>query len=575
VSWLDHCVSKICAHRLISTVEILKCYHTSDHFPLSLVLKIDNLTRPVLGTSDCFNNKQHKSIKWTSFSDNDLENYRSNTENLFNNITIPEAVKRCNDVNCDDSSHKLAIDAFYDEIITVMNQSSASLYTFNNKNKYKYQVKGWNDDCRESHKQARDAFKLWSINGKPKNGPVYDIMRRARALFKYSIRACRKRNEKEKSDELANSLDCNDYNSFWKSVNNVCGKKVPTTEVVDSTCGPKNIANMWKDHYEKLFNSPVSHSSAVEDNNFVFNYLKDITVNDQYNEHCFVTPDEIMRSIHSLKSGKSHGHDGICPEHIKFASNIIAVLLSLCFTSCITHGYLPQDMIKTILVPIVKDKTGDVTDKGNYRPIAISTAVSKLFEDVLLKRLNDYMTTTDNQFGFKTHSSTDMCVYSLKEIIELYTSQSSPVFVLFLDASKAFDKVDHSILFRKLINRGVPKCLIRLLVFWYSNQKLCVRWTSVLSSCFSVSNGVKQGGILSPYLFNVYMDNLSVDLSNLQTGCNLNNVCLNHIIYADDLTLIAPSVTALHKLLNTCISYAANNNITFNSKKKCSNVHKT
>jgi hypothetical protein len=177
------------------------------------------------------------------------------------------------------------------------------------------------------------------------------------------------------------------------------------------------------------------------------------------------------------------------------------------------------------------------------------------------------MTTTDNQFGFKTHSSTDMCVYRLKEIIELYTSQSSPVFVLFLDASKAFDKVDHSILFRKLINRGVPKCLIRLLVFWYSNQKLCVRWTSVLSSCFSVSNGVKQGGILSPYLFNVYMDNLSVDLSNLQTGCNLNNVCLNHIIYADDLTLIAPSVTALHKLLNTCISYAANNNITFNSKK--------
>lgn len=369
-------------------------------------------------------------------------------------------------------------------------------------------------------------------------------------------------------DELANNLDCNDYNTFWKSVNNVCNKKGSATETVNGVCGPVNIANMWKDHYINLFNSSAIKNSVDKDNIFVSNYISkmsDDISND--NEHCCVKPEEVLNSIHSLKCGKAAGHDDICPEHIKFASNLISVLLSICFTSCITHGYLPQDMIKTILVPIIKNKSGDVNDKGNYRPIAISTAVSKILEDILLKRLKDYLVTTDNQFGFKKHSSTDMCVYSLKEIIEMYNSQSSPVFVLFLDASKAFDKVEHFTLFRKLINRGVPRCLIRLLLFWYKNQMLCVRWAGKVSSCFHVLNGVKQGGILSPYLFNVYMDDLSVDLSNMQTGCNLNNVCLNHIIYADDLTLLAPSVTALHKLIDKCLLYAANHNITFNSKK--------
>ena len=73
----------------------------------------------------------------------------------------------------------------------------------------------------------------------------------------------------------------------------------------------------------------------------------------------------------------------------------------------------------------------------------------------------------------------------------------------FLDASKAFDRVTHSILFRKLVDRGVRGYIIRILIYWYSNQCMYVRWAGVLSHGFHVSNGVRQGGILSPYLFNV------------------------------------------------------------------------
>ena len=120
---------------------------------------------------------------------------------------------------------------------------------------------------------------------------------------------------------------------------------------------------------------------------------------------------------------------------------------------------------------------------------------------------------------------------------------------MFLDASKAFDRVNHSLLFDKLLKQGVPGYIVRLLVFWYTNQKMCVRWGNVYSDYFGVSNGVRQGSILSPLLFNLYMDDLSDRLNKLKIGCCINGIVVNHIMYADDLVLIAPSVAGMNKIL--------------------------
>ena len=81
---------------------------------------------------------------------------------------------------------------------------------------------------------------------------------------------------------------------------------------------------------------------------------------------------------------------------------------------CLSHGYLPYALIKTTIVPIVKNKAGDLSDSNNYRPIAIATITSKLLESVLLLKCNDYLTTCDNQFRFKASHGTDMCIYTLK-----------------------------------------------------------------------------------------------------------------------------------------------------------------
>ena len=96
-------------------------------------------------------------------------------------------------------------------------------------------------------------------------------------------------------------------------------------------------------------------------------------------------------------------------------------------------------MLDSVVVPLVKNKNGDLSDKNNYRPIALSSTISKVFENVILHKLEEYLGTTDNQFGFKSGHSTDVCVYPLAELIEHLKRRSTSVYVAFLDASKAFD----------------------------------------------------------------------------------------------------------------------------------------
>ena len=94
-----------------------------------------------------------------------------------------------------------------------------------------------------------------------------------------------------------------------------------------------------------------------------------------------------------------------------------------------------------------------------------------------------------------------------------------------------------------------------------------VRWAGVLSHGFHVSNGVRQGGILSPYLFNVYMDDLSIALNGCHTGYVVDNIPVNHLLYADDLVVFAPSISGLRELLKVCDVFADSHDIKYNPNK--------
>ena len=124
-----------------------------------------------------------------------------------------------------------------------------------------------------------------------------------------------------------------------------------------------------------------------------------------------------------------------------------------------------------------------------------------------------------------------------------------------MDASKAFDRVNHWTLFKKLIDRGMPDVFVRLLVYWYRTQNACVRWSTACSEMFTVSNGVRQGGILSPLFCNVYMDGLSDILCKTECGCTMGGRMINHLMYADDVVILSPSAKGLQRLINICAAY--------------------
>ena len=142
------------------------------------------------------------------------------------------------------------------------------------------------------------------------------------------------------------------------------------------------------------------------------------------------------------------------------------------------------------------------------------------------------------------------------------------VFVTMLDASKAFDRVNFWLLFDKFITRSVPLFIVRILAVWYTLQKMYTRWGNAHSSPFSVSNCVKQGGILLPFLFNVYMDDLSVSLNSCNIWGRIGNIFLNHLSYAVDLCLIHLSSAGMQKLLGICSMYAIDHSLTYNAKNR-------
>ena len=121
-----------------------------------------------------------------------------------------------------------------------------------------------------------------------------------------------------------------------------------------------------------------------------------------------------------------------------------------------------------------------------------------------------------------------------------------------LTMSKAFDKVNHYGLYIKLMKRNLLPIFLRTLINWYSKCCGNVRWDNVLSTCFSMICGVRQGGVLSPVLFAVYVDDIIQRLNDSKLGCFIDDLYLGCIMYADDLILISVSVFILLKMIFIC-----------------------
>ena len=180
---------------------------------------------------------------------------------------------------------------------------------------------------------------------------------------------------------------------------------------------------------------------------------------------------------------------------------------------------------------------------------------------------SDFLSTSKFQFGFKRNSSTSHAVFCLKETINYYCDRGSNVFCSYLDASKAFDRLVHAGLFLKLMSRRMPLIFLDLIIFWYDSLYCRVRWDNEFSEWFPILAGVRQGGILSPDFYSIYVDDLVFILSELGVGCHILNTFVSILLYADDMALLSPSLRGLQRLLLTCEQYCSDWDICLNPKK--------
>ena len=402
------------------------------------------------------------------------------------------------------------------------------------------------------------------VNLAQETSDLYQQMSISRKIFKSKLRACKNMSEQRRADALATALQTDKSTKlFWQKVKRT-KKSSPLPISIDNATGTIDVADHWRSHYESILNS--SAQSGLNDNLFVQNAIgNSSSFHNIPNLLC--TVDLIHILLYKLPLDSSPGADTITAEHLCYCDPSICLHLSIFFNMCLYHNFVPLGCLDTIIVPIVKNANGNWQDSSNYRPIALTSVISKLLEHFILSRIETFLHTTHNQFGFKAQHSTDMCVFLLKQCVSSYIYKGSPIFSVFLDASKAFDKVSHSLLFKKLINRNVPLCFVRLLCFWYKNQTMRVRWGAEVSRSFNVTNGVRQGSVLSPLLFSVYMDQLSYSLNQIATGCCVGDDCLNHLIYADDICCFSPSIEGLQELIDICSDYVHTHEISFNVKK--------
>ena len=353
---------------------------------------------------------------------------------------------------------------------------------------------------------------------------------------------------------------CNARN-FWSEVKKVnkSSKGQSSISSIDGVSGDLPISNLWASKLCGLYNS----QDVTERDNLQANVMSNILSNDLAD--LGVSPDLVLECIGRLKPGKSDG-TSLSSDCFISAAPVITDSLAQLFTAILRHGYVPASLWDCLIVPIPKGhKDPSVSD--NYRSIALAPSLSKILEWVILSQFSEFFLTSDLQFGFKKGMSTSLCTGFVKCVVAQYLTNDSPVYGCFLDLSKAFDLVDHNLLFRRLLDRSLPLPIVRLLMTWYRDQNMRVRWNRTFSDSFSVSNGVRQGGVLSPILFTVYVDELLLQLKQLGVGCHWKHHFVGAVCYADDLSLLAPSQAALRLMLRLCEQFADSHGLRFNASK--------
>ena len=279
--------------------------------------------------------------------------------------------------------------------------------------------------------------------------------------------------------------------------------------------------------------------------------------------------DELSRAISKLKMGKAVGEDCVPNEFLRCSNAGLRLSILHLFNQCLANGVYPWNV--SLVTPL--HKKGDRANPDNYRAIAVSSSIGKLFSNILLERLISYRNIAcpdpPNQLGFCKEAQTADHIFTLNTCISKYLGMKQRVYSCFIDFRKAFDSVSREALIYKLSTLGIQGRFINCMRHMYANSRAKIKLLGKLSQALDVLVGTEQGHPMSPELFKIFLLGLSEDLNECQEALvpELNGVEISHLLWADDLVLLALDGHSLQKLINIVHNFCTKWGLSVNLSK--------
>ena len=450
--------------------------------------------------------------------------------------------------------HSYSVHASYKSICDLI---LSELLPSNNLKPKKCSHPWWNSTLNQLKLDLRQCQKTWL---KQKNNSQLKLS--YQTLQKSFDKAVKKaKSTYRKSQQIQLLHQCKyDSKNFWRNFKQIginSEKKGIPMQVISSDGAtisePDLYLCVWKDYFKSLYNQ----ASIPKDGSLPTLAYTSPNTSDCLELNSTISFDEVDLAVAGINPNKAPGLDKIQGSHLKHP-NLIPLLFSL-FTLCFDSAVVPTAWCSALIHPILKPNTPDPRNPANYRGIALQSTVLKAFCKILNNRVTSWLESnnilSDEQNGFRPDRSCLDHLFVLTSIINNRKLIKLPTFVAFIDLKKAFDSVDRNLLWYSLEHYGINGKFLEILKSLYSNTEYRVRVNGCVSEPFPVSSGVKQGCLLSPTLFNLFINSLIAEIKKLGLGVKCGELLLAILAFADDIALIAESEQELQAMLGALYSW--------------------